>query len=552
MGKRYLRYTKPKKFHETFLKGQHITYMKNKLFIVILLLSILFRFYKLGTIPSSLDWDEVSNAYNAYSILKTGNDEYGNFLPLANRSFNDYKPPLYMYLNVPSIAVFGLTPFAARLPSALLGTISVIFIYFLTKRLFQKENLALIVMSLAAISPWQIQFSRVGFEANIGLFTTIASFTLLLYSLPVSKEKFSFIKSLFLLASSILFGLSFYSYHSERIFIPLLLFATAIIYKNELLKIPKIFLVFFVLIILLIILPFFLLTPLKAISQRLQETSQLSTIQNIDQSINFIKEDHYTFTSRLIHNRRFLIAINYARNYLSHFDVNYLFIKGDDNLRHHIENMGMLYLVELPFLLYGIYLFVKNRSKSTTFVLAWLLFSPVPAAPSNVAPHAIRSFTMIIALEIIIGYAILEAYKVYKFKKAYILVITLIFGLSALIYIHNYYVHYWRDNASWWQYGYLQTVAKTEALKNNFNRIIVDPSIEQAYAFWLFGTKYDPSAYQQIGSKNHFGNYYFSSQAPESSKDLFVSAGNFPSDFAIVDSINYPDGKKDISIGHPK
>ncbi len=59
--------------------------MKNKLFLSILILAFILRFYKLGTIPKGLDWDENSNAYNAYSILKTGRDEYGKFFPLYNR-----------------------------------------------------------------------------------------------------------------------------------------------------------------------------------------------------------------------------------------------------------------------------------------------------------------------------------------------------------------------------------------------------------------------------------------------------------------------------------
>src|SRR3990167_2972888 len=99
--------------------------MRKALFIAILFLCLTLRFYKITQVPASLNWDENSNAYNAYSILKTAKDEYGNFLPLVNRSFDDYKPPLYMYLNVPTVAAFGLTPFAARLPSAIFGTLCI-------------------------------------------------------------------------------------------------------------------------------------------------------------------------------------------------------------------------------------------------------------------------------------------------------------------------------------------------------------------------------------------------------------------------------------------
>src|SRR3989344_6908702 len=104
--------------------------MKNKILLLIIFLSFVLRFYKLGEVPASINWDEASNGYNAYSILKTARDEYGNFLPLYNRSFDDYKPPIYMYLNVPTIAIFGLTPFAVRLPSAFLGVLTVIAMYY--------------------------------------------------------------------------------------------------------------------------------------------------------------------------------------------------------------------------------------------------------------------------------------------------------------------------------------------------------------------------------------------------------------------------------------
>ena len=105
--------------------------------LVILALALFLRFYQLGVNPPSLDWDEASLGYNAYSILKTGADEYGNFLPLSIRSFDDYKPPLYVYLDVPSVAVFGLNEFGVRFTSALIGFLSVIAVYFLVKEIFE-------------------------------------------------------------------------------------------------------------------------------------------------------------------------------------------------------------------------------------------------------------------------------------------------------------------------------------------------------------------------------------------------------------------------------
>src|SRR3990167_968883 len=196
--------------------------MTKKIFWAILVLAFILRFYKLGEIPLSLDWDENSNAYNAYSILKTGRDEYGNFLPLTNRSFDDYKPPLYMYLNIPAVAIFGLTPLAARLPSAIFGFLTIPFIYLLTKKLFKDEKIAILSTLFLAISPWHIQFSRVGFEATVGLFFAVAAITAFLYGLANKK---------YLISSAIFLGFSAYSYHTERIFVPLLFIASFIIFK---------------------------------------------------------------------------------------------------------------------------------------------------------------------------------------------------------------------------------------------------------------------------------------------------------------------------------
>ena len=147
--------------------------MKKTFWILLVIIAITagLRLYKLGDVPVSPDWDETALGYNAYSILKTGRDEYGTFLPLTIRSFDDYKPPLYVYLTVPSVALFGLSVWSTRLPSALMGILAVLGTYFLVKQLLKDKdnNIALLSSFLLAISPWHIQFSRVAFESNTGV-----------------------------------------------------------------------------------------------------------------------------------------------------------------------------------------------------------------------------------------------------------------------------------------------------------------------------------------------------------------------------------------------
>lgn len=159
--------------------------MRNKvhyIFIaVILFVGVFFRFYNLASVPPSPTVDEVSIGYNAYSILNTGRDEYGNFLPILLRAYDDWRPALYVYLVIPFLAIFGLDVLSVRLPSIILSSLSVIAVYYILKELFKNSRLRLVLnfgkmeyklgvaeiaVFLMAISPWHIYISRLGHEVN--------------------------------------------------------------------------------------------------------------------------------------------------------------------------------------------------------------------------------------------------------------------------------------------------------------------------------------------------------------------------------------------------
>ena len=530
--------------------------MKNKVILAILIVAFVLRFYKLGEIPPSLDWDETSNAYNAYSLFRTAKDEYGNFLPLTNRSFDDYKPPMYMYLDVPPIALFGTTPFAARLPSALLGFLTVPMIYLLAKKLFDNSNLKIktehltldiptIAMLMLAISPWHIQFSRSGFESNIGLFFATSAAVTFFYGLTNKK---------WAMVCAFLVGLSAYTYHTERIFVPLIFIAALIIYKKQVFQLPKKFLIALVLIATITVIPLALFTPTKEIFKRLEVASNNSTVQNLEKSELLKDQDNHSVLSKIQHNRRVILFQSYFNNYISHFDINFLFLKGDGNFRHHIQDMGLLYLFELPLILFGIYNLVKTNNKNALFILLWLIIAPIAAAPADPAPHANRALPMVIAFEIISAYGVVSLLKNnYLYKKS----ATLVFGAVAcffvLTYIHNYYKHYPLEKAEFWQFGYKEAVIETIKYEKQYSKIIVDSSIEQAYIFWLFNLQYDPQTYQNNGSSEHFGNYYFNSKASQGQNELFVAdPGNFPDSFEQVKTIYLPNGQEAVKIGHAK
>ena len=133
------------------------------LLTLIFALAFFLRIYRVADTPHDLYVDEVAIGWNAYSILKTGRDEYGTRLPLFFRSYDDYKLPVYIYTTTLSEAILGKTAFAVRFPAVLFGTLTVLVFILLVKLLTGSQKLALLTGLLLAISPVSLQFTRAGY-----------------------------------------------------------------------------------------------------------------------------------------------------------------------------------------------------------------------------------------------------------------------------------------------------------------------------------------------------------------------------------------------------
>lgn len=194
--------------------------------LAVILIAALLRVSFLSTVPNGFYCDEASDGYDSYSILKTLHDQNGEFLPLFAKALgNDYREALYIFITVPFIGIFGLNEFATRLPAALIGTFSVLILYYLVKEFFNKE-VALVSALFLAVSPWHIQFSRIAFSRAL-----LLPFFLMLGLLFFVK---SFKQSNYGILSSLMFGLSLYTYSSARVFVPLFILGLVFIFWKHL------------------------------------------------------------------------------------------------------------------------------------------------------------------------------------------------------------------------------------------------------------------------------------------------------------------------------
>lgn len=535
---------------------------KSKIFLILIVFfAFVLRFYKLGLVPPSLDWDETAHGYNAYSILKTGRDEYGYFLPLSFRSFDDYKPPLYTYLVVPSVAAFGLTDFAVRFPSASIGVLAVIFTYFMVYALFKNKTIALLSSFFLAISPWHLQFSRVAFETNSAIFFSVFGTWAFLKGVNSQAKKITF----WMATAAIAFGLNLFMYHNARVFIPVFSLALLIPFRKFLIMNKK-----FLIIPAIISLAFIaLLIPIIfSISGQLRFKG---TAIFFDQSPVFkwaalIEQDQKSnqeLIGRIFHNRRLVYLPILIDNYLSHLKPTFLFFTADME-RHHAPQMGLLYLWDLPFILAGIYFLASKKlpGYSKAIIFWWFLVSPLASSVTWGVPHSLRSEIYLPTFQIFTALGVYYLYKKVRFKKLFIALTSLALFANFGFYLHQYYLHMSEEFSKSWLYGRKEAALYSESIKFDYDRVIVSTSLEQPHEFWLYYLKYDPALYLKEGgtvsggfleNRNKFDKYSFKPIDFENqkleTKTLFVGTSkDFPQGVKILKQINYLNGEPAIYV----
>jgi len=200
-------------------------YILKLLLFTIILVSFVSRFTWLSKIPQGIHRDEASIGYNAYSIAKTGRDEFGKSFPFIFQSLDDFKLPTIMYTDVPFVGIFGLSDFWVRFPTALFGALTPIALFFLARELFGLRVATLSALSLA-VSPWHILFSRAANETTIATFFAV----LAVYFLIKLIKKWTINNLLF---SLIFFVLAIFTYRTQFIFTPMILVSILVVnYKT--------------------------------------------------------------------------------------------------------------------------------------------------------------------------------------------------------------------------------------------------------------------------------------------------------------------------------
>ena len=377
--------------------------MKNRtfwfLFVGILALGAFLRFYDIKNIPIGLYPDEAMNGSNAQEGLATGN--FHVFYPE-----NNGREGLFMNVQAISIAVFGPTPWALRLVSAVVGTLTILGVYLVTRELFpdppppvgfsdtsdgkktgssfssRSRSIALIAAFFIATSYWHLNFSRIGFRAIcLPLFASFGLYWML------KAMRTSRIGDWVL--SGIMIGLGFQTYIAFR-FMPFVVMVPGILYllKNRKAQSADrkgihcgpcaILLFIFVIFITALPIGIYFLNHPQAFSGRSPTDQPISVFSTPSPIVAFLKSNLQT--------------------------LGMFFVRGDCNWRHNYACQPELHLIVAIFFVLGIWTGIRylihQRHEYTRFAIGtlfgWMVFMSLPETLTKERiPHALRSIGMI-------------------------------------------------------------------------------------------------------------------------------------------------------------
>lgn len=483
-----------------------------KIIIGLILVSSLFiKVYGLSKSPPSVNWDEASLGYNAYSILKTGKDEYGNFLPLSLRSFNDYKPALYAYLSIPFIAIMGLNEVSVRLVSAISGTIGLLFLYFFLKEFIKNKYLRWFIFIILVFEPWRMHFSRVALEANLsGCFFIIGAWFL--------YKSRSFNR---LVLTAFTFALAAYSYHGARLAVPafILLFIFDPLklffikkfkdYKQWFLKFkPKYFVL--ILLFVLFIIPVFLVNKNSEVLTRFRQENvfyryfPFTPSEILDKNknvwLNVTNNPVYYFLG---------IMTGHVLSYFSPINLGGRVYHWVRRSVQYIPGFSMFGWLETIVFIFGLIYLIKNiKSKfKNRFLIYWIIAGAAPAALTWNWFHPLRSMNLYPALEIVIALGFLNLFIILKkyfnktINKIIYFISIVLFSLTIIFIIVNEYGYSVTENYGEYQPGgFKEGMSTLIKLQDNYDEIIIDSPHAQSYIFFLFYQSFDPKIVQSYSN----------------------------------------------------
>jgi len=441
----------------------------------IVILATVVRVHDIVGNPPGFFADEASYGYNAYTILHTAKDEHGARLPLFFQAFGEYKLGVFIYSQVPLIALLGLSELSVRLTSALYGVLTVVGVYLLVRALFQRPGLALLAAGTLAILPWHIFYSRTGL-GEVAAYPFFLVFATFIFLLAVSRPRLRPVAAL-------VFAIALFSYRAAWILVPPLVVVLAVLYFRELARGW----------------PWTLASALVlagAVAIIVTHLTLVSTDRAQQESILALDLSTQETVER------------FFRQYATHFESSFLFDgAAEGNLRHVLPGYGWLYRWQIPFLALGAAALLWRPTRPKLLVLAMLALFPLTTAVTQGSPSSSRAFFGAVPFSIITAYGIATAAALLggghvpaRLRPAgrllaggVLAAVGVVAGLGLASFLDVYHGEYQQVSAGYWgwQWGAGPIVEHFAAVEDEYDELVMEGAFNAAEVFLPF---YAPDA----------------------------------------------------------
>ena len=457
------------------------------LLFLICLGSFLLTIYRAGDVSVCTNADESAFGYNAFSILKTGRDEYGTFLPLRLKSFGDNKLPLYSYFSIPFVAALGLNDVGIRGLNMLISILLPIAVYFLTIELLGKKSYGLVAAFFTALSLSTHITARQAHESILSLLLSITMFIFYLRSLRSYKPKDII---LFLLATV----LSLLSYHPPRLLALFLATSHAIMFfVAPKIEKKRLFVLggFFIAALALLLSVDIFYNPSRL--------NNLLFVNSPGFSLR-INELRGEGANRFLYNKLTLGAKELIYQNLAYYSPQFLLSRGDENYRFGYPGMSLITALEYLFLFIGLYYLFKNKNKHRFFIVALLLVAPLSGSLSWAGISLTRVLFLFVLIFVIAGYGAVEFIKeIPKKNRAVAIVALIILQIIGLFSSWDFYLNHYPKRAvviRSQECGYTELAQYVSDNYSSYKKFYITKQNGEPYMHLLYRLKYPPSKYQ--------------------------------------------------------
>lgn len=388
---------------ETFKKGifwvfSNLRYLWKKdphsvVFFLIIILATILRFYRLEILPQGLSPAE-------FRLLEKVNS-FSRFKELALKAGPGNG--LYEMLIFLTMKFFGIKIFLFRSLSAVIGILTVVFIYLFTKEWYNKQT-AYLAAILLSFSSWHITLSR-NINPSVLLPLTV------LVILFLASHAFRSRNIVYVILSGISLGIGMYTIPTFPIFLIFLLFAVIYFYKKNK-NVLKVYLREIAIVInafILVSLPYF---------------------------INLAKSPSAFFGEYMLRGVGFHLA-NFGSILLA------LFSHSDYNNYYNLGYEALLDPLVLILFLTGIIFLIFNlHSRKNSLLLLWIFLSILPGvfAKDIYFEKIVGLIPVVYVLAaVILDHIMIEWFSTFPLnKKARSIMVFLVTGFMILSFGYNY------------------------------------------------------------------------------------------------------------------